>query len=41
MVSLQRGAPPTVCVEFARRSIAPAERPSFEEVDAAVKKKAA
>jgi chemotaxis protein MotA len=41
MVALQRGAPPIVCVEFGRRSIAPAERPSFEEVDAAVKKKAA
>ncbi len=41
MVALQRGAPPTVCVEFGRRSISPGDRPSFEEVDAAVKKKAA
>ena len=41
MVALQRGAPPTVCVEFGRRSICPGDRPSFEEVDAAVKKKAA
>jgi chemotaxis protein MotA len=43
MVSLQRGAPPIVCVEYARRSIAPEERPSFDEVDKATKeiKKAA
>lgn len=43
MVALQRGAPPIVCVEFARRSIMPEERPSFEEVDKATKdiKKAA
>ncbi len=43
MVSLQRGAPPLVCVEFARRSIMPEERPSFEEMDKATKeiKKAA
>lgn len=43
MVALQRGAPPIVCVEFARRTIMPADRPSFEEMDAASKesKKAA
>ena len=43
MVALQRGAPPLVCVEFARRSIYPADRPSFEEMDTATKegKKAA
>ena len=43
MVSLQRGAPPLVCVEFARRSIFPHDRPSFEEMDTATKegKKAA
>lgn len=43
MVSLQRGAPPLVCVEFARRTIMPEERPSFDEVDKATKeiKKAA
>lgn len=43
MVALQRGAPPIVCVEYARRSIAPEERPTFEEVDKATKdiKKAA
>lgn len=43
MVALQRGAPPLVCVEFARRTIAPNERPSFEEMDKATKesKKAA
>lgn len=43
MVSLQRGAPPLVCVEFARRSIYPNDRPTFEEMDTATKeaKKAA
>lgn len=43
LVALQRGAPPLVCVEFARRSIYPTERPTFEEMDAATKegKKAA
>ena len=43
LVSLQRGAPPLVCVEFARRSIFPNDRPTFEEMDAATKdtKKAA
>ncbi|MGZ3770733.1 MAG: flagellar motor stator protein MotA [Bdellovibrio sp.] len=43
MVALQRGAPPIVCVEFARRSITPEERPSFAEIDKATKeiKKAA
>jgi chemotaxis protein MotA len=37
LVALQRGAPPLVCVEFARRSIFPHDRPSFEEMDAATK----
>jgi chemotaxis protein MotA len=43
LVALQRGAPPLVCVEFARRSIYPADRPTFEEMDTATKegKKAA
>lgn len=43
IVALQRGAPPLVCVEFARRSIYPSERPTFDEMDAATKegKKAA
>ncbi len=43
MIALQRGAPPIVCVEYARRTIAPEERPTFEEVDKATKdiKKAA
>lgn len=43
LVALQRGAPPLVCVEFARRTIFPEERPSFEEMDTATKeaKKAA
>lgn len=43
MIALQRGAPPIVCVEYARRSVTPEERPSFDEVDKATKdiKKAA
>ncbi len=43
LVALQRGAPPIVCVEYARRSIMPEERPTFAEVDKATKeiKKAA
>lgn len=43
LVSLQRGAPPLVCVEYARRTIFPADRPTFSEMDAATKgaKKAA
>lgn len=43
LVALQRGAPPIVCVEYARRSIMPEERPSFAEIDKATKeiKKAA
>ncbi len=43
LVALQRGNPPAVCVEYVRRLIAPAERPTFKEVDTATKsvKKAA
>ncbi len=43
LIALQRGSPPLVCVEFARRTILPNERPTFSEVDAAAKgaKKAA
>jgi len=43
MVALQRGAPPIVCIEYARRAIQPEERPSFDQVDKATKeiKKAA
>jgi len=37
LVALQRGAPPLVCVEFARRSVYPAERPTFDEMDTATK----
>ncbi len=37
MVALQRGAPPLVCVEYARRSIMPEERPNFDELDKATK----
>ncbi len=43
MVALQRGAPPLVCVEYARRMIMPEERPTFDELDKSTKdiKKAA
>jgi chemotaxis protein MotA len=41
LVALQRGAPPLVCVEYARRTIFPLDRPSFSEMDAAVKQKKA
>lgn len=41
MVALQRGAPPLVCVEYARRSIYPNERPTFSEMDTATKTKKA
>lgn len=43
MIALQKGAPAIACVEYARRTIMPEERPSFEEVDKATKelKKAA
>lgn len=38
LIAYQKGAPPVVCVEFARRSITPEERPSFHEVEEATKK---
>lgn len=43
LVALQKGAPPLVCVEYARRSIYPVDRPSFEEMDSSTRdmKKAA
>lgn len=43
VVALQRGSPPLVCVEYARRTIMPEERPTFDELDKATKdiKKAA
>ncbi len=37
MVALQRGAPPIVCIEYARRTISPEERPTFDELDKATK----
>lgn len=37
LVANQRGAPPLVCTDFARRVIPPHVRPTFEEMDAAVK----
>jgi chemotaxis protein MotA len=39
LVALQRGSPPLVCVEYARRSIFPVDRPTFEEMDKATKDK--
>ncbi|MGE3972955.1 MAG: flagellar motor stator protein MotA [Bdellovibrionales bacterium] len=41
LVALQRGSPPLVCIEFARRTIFPHDRPSFEEMDTASKEKKA
>lgn len=41
LVALQRGAPPLVCVETARRTIFPDVRPSFTEMDTATKNKKA
>jgi chemotaxis protein MotA len=43
LVALQKGAPPLVCVEYARRTIFPEDRPSFAELDKATReaKKAA
>ncbi len=37
LIALQRGSPPLVCVEFARRTILPHDRPSFKELDEKVK----
>ena len=39
LVANQKGAPPLVCVDFARRAVPPHVRPSFEEMDEATKKK--
>jgi chemotaxis protein MotA len=41
LVALQRGNPPLVCVEYARRTIFPEDRPSFDEMDKATKEKKA
>lgn len=41
LVALQRGAPPLVCVETARRTIYPDVRPTFSEMDTATKSKKA
>lgn len=37
MVCLQRGSPALICIEYARRSIMPEERPTFDELDRATK----
>jgi chemotaxis protein MotA len=41
LVALQRGNPPLVCMEYARRSIFPEDRPTFDEMDKASKEKKA
>ncbi|OFZ17998.1 MAG: flagellar motor stator protein MotA [Bdellovibrionales bacterium GWB1_55_8] len=35
LLAFAKDAPPKVCVEFARRRVAPGSRPSFEEIDQA------
>ncbi len=37
IVALQRGSPALVCIEYARRTISPEERPTFDELDKATK----
>ena len=39
LVSNQKGAPPLVCVDAARRAVPPEVRPSFSEMDEVIKKK--
>jgi chemotaxis protein MotA len=41
ILSFARGDPPITCVEFARRNIEPADRPSFAELEAMTRKKKA
>ncbi len=41
LLSFARGDAPMTCVEFARRSIEPGDRPSFSELEALTRKKAA
>ena len=41
VLSFARGDSPMTCVEFARRSIEPADRPSFSELESLTRKKAA
>jgi len=41
LLSFSRGDAPMTCVEFARRNIEPADRPSFEELEALTRRKAA
>lgn len=39
LIANQKGAPPLVCVDYARRAVPPMVRPSFDEMDEATKKK--
>ncbi len=41
LLSFARGDAPMTCVEFARRNIEPADRPSFAELEQLTRKKAA
>jgi chemotaxis protein MotA len=41
LLSFARGDAPMTCVEFARRSVEPAERPSFAELEGLTRRKAA
>ncbi|HEX4932560.1 MAG TPA: flagellar motor stator protein MotA, partial [Gemmatimonadaceae bacterium] len=41
LLSFARGDAPMTCVEFARRNIEPNDRPSFAELEALTRKKAA
>jgi chemotaxis protein MotA len=41
ILSFARGDPPITCVEFARRNIAPADRPSFAELENLTRRKKA
>lgn len=41
LVALQRGANPNTCVEYARRTISPHERPTFKELEDKLKEKKA
>ena len=40
LLAFARGDAPMTCVEFARRSIEPVERPSFAELEALTRKAA-
>jgi chemotaxis protein MotA len=41
LLSFARGDAPMTCVEFARRNIEPVDRPSFADLEALTRRKAA